>query len=454
MMANEEILRRPGYGARSPVVGQRGGRTRRQILQVALRELTSRSFHDVSVDDLARAAGVSRATFYQYFESKDAIFAELLEECGATLMRLVRRLGQLGPTVVGFDNLHWWLGEWAWVYDRYGALFAQWDHIETSDTAFRPLVTGFVDAFAGRIAERLAAGGFAGVVGVDTPAALLLLVHRFNYLRHTGRAGDLSAAELLDGFAVVLQLVLFPDTPPEVLAGLGAQDAPAPSRWSARPAPPVRRDEERRERFHRLGDRAQRTVRLVLDAAAHTFAARGFAPTNVDAVAADAGVSRATLYKYFDDKLDILTVLAEEARGDVVALAGGFADIGVPPGRAAALRAWLHQLVVLSRQHAGVMRVWVERQPGDPRVQELGEDVTRAVRSAVVATLGSVQRPYPLHLQVAALVLIALLERLPVGLAQQSRPVTDDEVVETMAVFIERGLLAGRPVDTVAAVAS
>jgi len=446
-----EILRRPSYGSKSRVVGARGAQTRAQILAVALELFGERSFHDVAVDDLAKAAGVSRATLYQYFESKEEIFAELLEECGSTLMRLIRRLGPLGPTMEGFDNLHWWLGEWAWVYDRYATMFAQWDHIETSDTAFRPLVTGFVDAYAGRIAERLTAAGFAGIDRVDTAAALLLVVHRFNYLRHSGRAPELSADELHDGLAIVLQRVLFPDTPPQVLASQGSRSAPLPAAWTAAmPGPRPRAD-----RFDGLGERAQRTVRSLLDSAARTFAARGFAGSNLDAVAAGAGVARATLYKYFTDKADVLAALAEEARDDVVASAEQFAGIARAPHAGAALRRWLYELVTLSRRHAGVLRVWVERQPGgDPRVHALGDDVVRAVRAAVVGALSSVEREYELNLHVAGLVLIAVLERVPVGLAQQARGVPDSEIVETMAAFIERGLLDGTPVDGLTAAAS
>ena len=449
-MTSEEILRRPSYGSTSRVVGARGAQTRRHILAVALQLFGERSFHDVAVDDLARAAGISRATLYQYFESKDEIFAELLEECGGTLMRLIRRLGPHGPTEQGFDNLHWWLGEWAWVYDRYATMFAQWDHLETSDTSFRPMVTGFVDAYAGRIAERLRVAGFAGIDDVDIAAALLLVVHRFNYLGHTGRAAELSGEEMRDGLAVVLQLVLFPETPPEVLAGLGSRAAAPPAFWTV-PVPTPRRSADR---FAGLGDRARATVRQLLDSAARTFAARGFAGSNLDAVAAGAGVARATLYKYFTDKADVLAALAEEARDDVVAVAEEFAGITRAPHPGAALRQWLSRLVALASRHAGVLRVWVERSPDDPRVQALGTEVTQAVRASVAASLTSVQRSYPLNLHVAGLVLIALLERVPVGLTQQARAVPESEIVETMAVFIERGLLQGTPMDGVGAAAA
>jgi TetR/AcrR family transcriptional regulator, ethionamide resistance regulator len=49
------------------------------ILATAARLLEERSFTDISVDDLAKGAGLSRPTFYFYFKSKEALLLALLE---------------------------------------------------------------------------------------------------------------------------------------------------------------------------------------------------------------------------------------------------------------------------------------------------------------------------------------------------------------------------------------
>src|SRR6201987_5039724 len=49
------------------------------ILTTAERLLEERSFADISVDDLAKGAGLSRPTFYFYFKSKEAVVLSLLE---------------------------------------------------------------------------------------------------------------------------------------------------------------------------------------------------------------------------------------------------------------------------------------------------------------------------------------------------------------------------------------
>lgn len=55
--------------------------------------MEQRPLGDISVDDLAKGAGISRPTFYFYFSSKDAVLLTLLErviaEADAALERLI-----------------------------------------------------------------------------------------------------------------------------------------------------------------------------------------------------------------------------------------------------------------------------------------------------------------------------------------------------------------------------
>lgn len=61
------------------------------ILATAQRLLETRKFADISVDDLAKGAGISRPTFYFYFRSKEAVLLSLLDP-------LIKRADS------GFDN--------------------------------------------------------------------------------------------------------------------------------------------------------------------------------------------------------------------------------------------------------------------------------------------------------------------------------------------------------------
>lgn len=442
-MSNEEILRRSSYGPNSPVVGERGARTRQHIVDVTLRLFEEKGFHNTSVDDIAKAADISRATLYQYFKSKEQLFVELLDKCGAAMLRVVRRLGPLAPTAEGFDNLHWWLGEWAWVYDKYATMFAQWIAVDSSKTGVKPLVTGFVDAYVDKVSARLESSG-AGAGGPDTrhlAAALLLVVHRFNYLRHTSATVGLGDDDLIDALAVAVQLVLFPGTPPEAFAavGPGAGRDHGSSRF-----PPAPQPSDARTRFDSLSPRARRTVQQLLDAAARVFALRGFDASNVDDVVTEAGVARGTFYKYFADKVDLLGVLALQARDELVPRMEELGSIRPGPGHAAELRDWVRRFLPVQRRYNGVARVWIDQRPEDPAVLGPGHAVGEATDRAIHAALADVERPFKLGGDIAVLLLSSVLERLPDGLGE--RGIDDDELVEIIAVFLERGVLGGKPV--------
>lgn len=61
--------------------GQESREARRlQIKESALGVFSEKGYHETSVTDLVDAAGVARGTFYLYFDGKEAIFLELLDD--------------------------------------------------------------------------------------------------------------------------------------------------------------------------------------------------------------------------------------------------------------------------------------------------------------------------------------------------------------------------------------
>ena len=56
-----------------PRVGRRPSTTQDHITSVALDLFANRGFDEVSVDDVARAAGIARRTLFRYYPSKNAI---------------------------------------------------------------------------------------------------------------------------------------------------------------------------------------------------------------------------------------------------------------------------------------------------------------------------------------------------------------------------------------------
>jgi TetR/AcrR family transcriptional regulator, ethionamide resistance regulator len=69
--------RRP-YGRRAASPGGTAPDLREAILAATARLLADRSFGDLAVSDILKSAGISRGTFYFYFDSRQAVLGELV----------------------------------------------------------------------------------------------------------------------------------------------------------------------------------------------------------------------------------------------------------------------------------------------------------------------------------------------------------------------------------------
>jgi len=72
----------------------KGEQTRRALLQAASRLFAENGYHNTSVPDIVRAAGVGHGTFYEYFGSRRAILVELTRQVADTDSRLPRLRSQ------------------------------------------------------------------------------------------------------------------------------------------------------------------------------------------------------------------------------------------------------------------------------------------------------------------------------------------------------------------------
>jgi TetR/AcrR family transcriptional regulator, regulator of mycofactocin system len=77
-------------------VGRRRSTTPEHITDVAIELFTASGFADVSVDDVAQAAGISRRTLFRYYASKNAV---LWGDFGTHLAHLQNLLDNVGPQV-------------------------------------------------------------------------------------------------------------------------------------------------------------------------------------------------------------------------------------------------------------------------------------------------------------------------------------------------------------------
>jgi AcrR family transcriptional regulator len=87
-VGDEDALR----AADGRVPGRRGRATRQRLLECTGEMLTTTSYRDVKVIDIAREAGTSPATFYQYFADVEAailVLAEEMAQQGAHLTQII-----------------------------------------------------------------------------------------------------------------------------------------------------------------------------------------------------------------------------------------------------------------------------------------------------------------------------------------------------------------------------
>lgn len=63
---------------------------RRQLLEAGARVFTERAYDDVSMAEVARAAGISKGLLYHYFPSKRDLFVSTLEAAAAELRELTQ----------------------------------------------------------------------------------------------------------------------------------------------------------------------------------------------------------------------------------------------------------------------------------------------------------------------------------------------------------------------------
>lgn len=90
--------------SRPPTAPARPGRRRRkearpgEILAAGLQEFSSRGFAATRLEDVARRAGVSKATIYLYFRDKEALFLAIIEAL------IAPTLTEVGESIGSFEG--------------------------------------------------------------------------------------------------------------------------------------------------------------------------------------------------------------------------------------------------------------------------------------------------------------------------------------------------------------
>jgi AcrR family transcriptional regulator len=115
--------------------GDREGR-RRDILDAARVQMQDRGYEGLNMRSLARGAGVSPGTLYQYFSTKEEIFATLYAEA------IAAHTARLTPICEQATDLEAFIGEVASayldLYSAYGQYFTTWSAVMAESTTEDP----------------------------------------------------------------------------------------------------------------------------------------------------------------------------------------------------------------------------------------------------------------------------------------------------------------------------
>jgi AcrR family transcriptional regulator len=164
----------PEPQVRDQTLRARGERTRRQLLEAGAAVLPVRGYHDVRVDDIVGAAGVSHGTFYRYFDNKDDFVRVLADNASSRTVALLDR----GDLAAQPGELRAWLRDWLHAYRDTGGVISTWPDMRTSDE-LRSSSRRMSGAVFTRLVGLLEPRDFGNAV-VDA-TALLALVERVPY---------------------------------------------------------------------------------------------------------------------------------------------------------------------------------------------------------------------------------------------------------------------------------
>ena len=189
------------------VPGRRGLATRARLLEQTRELLYTTSYRDLKVVDIARGAGTSPATFYQYFpDAESALWAladELVGEGRERLTRPVRDGSWNGRAA--YDTCERIAASFLEFWDEHRALLAVIDLAATEgDVRYREirlqLLMSFTDALAEEVRGQRDAGRLPADLDPTATASVLVAMlaqvsgHRYGIERHGTTGPELQRA--------------------------------------------------------------------------------------------------------------------------------------------------------------------------------------------------------------------------------------------------------------------
>ncbi|MGA0864165.1 MAG: TetR/AcrR family transcriptional regulator [Ilumatobacteraceae bacterium] len=137
------------------------GDRRREILDVALHAFSVRGYHATSMNEIAEALGVTKPVVYQHFDSKRALYLELLHDVGEDLVGAVTKAA-VGTSDPREQTGRGMVAYFRWVDANRPAFSLLFESSERVDEEFAGIVAEF---------EHNAAQAIAPLITADVPPA-------------------------------------------------------------------------------------------------------------------------------------------------------------------------------------------------------------------------------------------------------------------------------------------
>jgi AcrR family transcriptional regulator len=290
-----------------------GSQRVRHLLDVARDQFVARGFEAVSIDAIARTAGVSKETIYRHFADKEALFRAALEAAGEAFTARAVAVHDRAPTAgVELAGLARAILDSALDQGMFSALWVAVGVLHRMPDLAAVLREGqglrlepVREALEHYAREQGCAGAVDlelaldfGSLAVEGPALLM------GFAGPGGDGRDRIAQRVAALFA-------------QGLRGVGADAGDAPIQQP----PPA----------DQPADLAPH-LRTLLSVAARHFLAHGYEAANLDAIGAEARVGRGTLYRHFGSKAGLFAAAMRASAHDCVAVGGPLPALS--PGRA------------------------------------------------------------------------------------------------------------------------
>ena len=194
---------------------ERRRKARQRVISTALRLADRGSFGDLTVDEIARSAGISRSAFYTHFEDKQALLLVAVEEVSAELYEMAERWWHgLGPPAervrVAIDGV-------VSVYAENATVLRIAAEVSAHDEEVRELWLDIANRFIEATAEHIRSEQSRGLIpgNLDprpTAESLFWMAERCCYV-YLGRR-ERKPAAVVDGLVPVWTAALYPGVIP------------------------------------------------------------------------------------------------------------------------------------------------------------------------------------------------------------------------------------------------